>query len=95
MQVKLVKPITGKELFEKYQGKIIEGFKEEEVKKAQKVFDFLSDIKKRSSLDNRILQSWAQFFTKKKIPFVVIEHTKCKKLWKEKIIDEKEETGGK
>jgi hypothetical protein len=88
MYVKLVKAMTGKELLEKFQGKILIGYKMEALRKVAKVFDFLYDIKKHSSREQKILNNWALFFVNKEIPFVVIEHGDYQKLWKEKVVEE-------
>lgn len=90
MYVKLVKLMTGEELLEKFQGKILIGYKMEALKKVTKVFDFLYDIKKHSPREQRILNSWALFFVGKGIPFIVTEEEKYKKLWKERMISEEE-----
>jgi hypothetical protein len=80
--------MTGEELLEKFQGKILIGNKIETLRKIPKVFDFLYDIKKHSPREQKILNSWALFFVSKEVPFIVTEDEQYKKLWKEKVVEE-------
>lgn len=84
--------MTGEELVNKFQeqGQIIVSFKTKELRKEKKVFDFLPAIKVHSRAEEKILYTWAAFFTQKGVPFLVVSNGKKKTLWKGLVVSEED-----
>ena len=84
------KRMTGERLFEVFQERILIKFRGDILRKAERVFDFLPQIKGSSLSEMRILNKWVTFFTNKGVPFLVVRDGKNRMLWKEELVSEKE-----
>jgi len=83
------KVMPGEKLFEIFQKKIVVQYMEVELARAKRVFDFLPVINKTPG-DEKILKTWTDFFTSKKVPFIVVEENGKRSLWKEEIVSWRE-----
>ena len=88
------KQMTGEKLFEAFQGRILIEFRGDVLRKAERVFDFLPQIKGSSPTEMEILSKWVNFFTTKGVPFIVVKDGKNRMLWKAEVVSEKERASG-
>jgi len=93
-EIMMWKAMTGELLLERFYDSIIIEHMTDILARAEKVFDFLPIIKKDSPAEEKILKTWVDFFTFKKVPFIVVEEDGRKSLWKAEVVSEKERASG-